>query len=84
MAEAIDTVIVLGWALLAWIAIAALAVTVTVLAVAGVAWWAWDTARNVLHTRHTTRQGADIGFLDPGPAGPSMGHTEPHTYHEAA
>lgn len=40
IAEAIDTVLTLGWALAAWIAVLAAGVTLLLLGVAGAVWWA--------------------------------------------
>lgn len=40
IAEAIDTVLTLGWALAAWIAVLAVGLTLLLLGVAGAVWWA--------------------------------------------
>jgi len=49
IAEAVDTLITLGWALLAWLAVAAAVASIILLAAIALGWWAirglWRAAR---------------------------------------
>lgn len=82
--EAIDTLITLGWAVLAWIALLVLAAALALHTVIAIAWWTvralWrglgrpSWARSAIRARIFTR--TRVRAADE--------HTEPHQYREAA
>ncbi len=84
IADAIDTVITLGWVLLAWIAILSAVGTITVLAVAAGGAWAIRTLRR-RHTRPSwARSPLRARFLARHRARPPHARTDDPTYEEAA
>lgn len=59
IAEAVDTLITLGWALLAWLALAAAVASIALLAATALGWWAirglWRATRRPARTRSAIR-----------------------------
>ena len=86
--EAVDTLITLGWALLAWIVTAAVVVTGALYAAAGVVVWAWHAARRACRGAWRGRGAPERGSCGSRVTGdapePSDGRTAPHNYGEAA
>jgi hypothetical protein len=94
IAEAIDTVITLGWALLAWLTVFATVGTIILLGAATTGAWAWRTAWRAIGGAWRRATGANtgpdaLGAVAPLPE-PADGHTEPrhpawaHTDKDAA
>lgn len=97
IAEAIDTVLALGWALAAWIVGLALAAALALHTVIAIAWWAGRAAFRAcacLYARlpaSRTPQALPEGQAPHEPSRartarrvPSWAHTQPHTHEEAA
>lgn len=59
IAEAVDTATAIGWAIVAWIAVGAAAVTVCLFTGILVGAWGWKTARRALARRCSASQGSD-------------------------
>jgi len=97
MAELIDTVLTVGWAPAAWIALAALAAALALHTVLAIVWWAGRAVFRAcawLYGRLRAIEAPD-GAQEPqlpssAPRSrtrrpvPSWAHTEPYTYKEAA
>lgn len=86
IAEAVGTVVTLGWALAAWITAAALVAAVVLHTVAGIVWWAWRVVRAAwaaaasfsTHSRRcSASDGAGGGFPAPDPERPAEARTAP-------
>ncbi|MFJ2000290.1 hypothetical protein [Streptomyces chartreusis] len=97
MAELIDTVLTVGWALAAWIVLTALAAALALHTVFAVVWWAGRAASRAcawLYARlpaSRAPQALPEGQAPHGPSRartarpvPSWAHTQPHTHEEAA
>ena len=84
IAEAMDAAWTLGWALLAWILVGALVVTVVVLAVTAVVGWAARAAWRGLTQALRTPQPPEGPRVQPEPDSPSGARTGPHDWKEAA
>jgi hypothetical protein len=97
IAEAIDTVLTLGWALAAWIVGLALAAALALHTVLAIAWWAGRAAlraRAGLHGRLSVVETPDEGQEPQLPSSaprsrtrrptPSWAHTDHHRVEEAA
>lgn len=55
MAEALETILVLGWALLAWVAVLSALFTIVVLGVIAAAWWTGALMWRQLRRRRPAR-----------------------------
>jgi hypothetical protein len=97
IAEAIDTVLTLGWALAAWIVGLALAAALALHTVLAVVWWLGRAAFRAcagLYGRLSAVEAPNEGQGPQLPSSaprsrtrrpvPSWAHTEPYTYEEAA
>ena len=84
LAEAIDTLLRLGWALLAWIAVLAFIAMVILLTTAATGAWAVIALWRAWRPRKSpeTRSGDSRATTEP--ERPADGRTEPHDYREAA
>lgn len=98
IAEAIDTAYSIGWAIAAWIAVAAAVVTIVLLAAAVTGVWVWRGVWRAVRRAYTaawraesTPCGSEAAEIAPGPAErrtarsvPSWAHTETYNRKEAA
>ena len=84
IAEAMDAAWTLGWALLAWILVGALVVTVVVLAVGAVVGWAARAAWRGLTRLLRAVEPNEAPRVHPEPDSPPRGRTGPHDWKEAA
>jgi hypothetical protein len=73
IAEAIDTAIAIGWAIVAWIAVGAAVVTIVLFTTILVGAWGWKATRRGLRARVSAEQPAG----DPSPPGTAERHTAP-------
>lgn len=82
IAEAIDTVITLGWALAAWLTVFATVGTIILLGAATTGAWAWRTAWRAFSGAWRRATGANTAPDVPEAVAtlpePADGHTEPH------
>lgn len=84
IAEAVDTAIRLGVALLAWIAVLAAAATIVLLAGLAVGAWAWQAVRKHPRSPSWARGSLRARILARYRTRRHSGHTETHDYREAA
>jgi hypothetical protein len=79
IAEAIDTVLTLGWALAAWIVLVSLAAALALHAVLAIVWWACRTAWRGVAGARSAVQRLKALIPHPEPRKPSRAHTAPRS-----
>src|SRR5688500_5804197 len=82
IAEVIDTVFTLGWALLAWIAVAAAVGTIVLLTGVALGTWAWRTARRRAAGPPAASRASEPTSAPKRRHAPAWAHTQTHDYED--